>query len=117
MFCSVLFRKTSVSMMTVYVILLTLFGMPVVVEFLFNLLAPGSSGGEWAQRMAFFSPFATAFQLPLLAGGDAEVPSAITRIAAWGPTAGLFLAFYLTLDATLLGIILWLFNSRWRVVR
>ena len=60
-------------------------GMPVVVELLFHLLAPGSSGGEWADRMSFFSPFATAFQLPLPAGGDGETASAASRLSAWAP--------------------------------
>jgi ABC-type transport system involved in multi-copper enzyme maturation permease subunit len=119
MFCSVLFRKTSVSMLTVYVILIALFALPVVVELLFELLAPGSSGGMWAERMAFLSPFATAFRLPVLAGGDAEgqVLRAAAPWSSWGPTLGLFVGFYLLLDGILLGLILWLFHSRWRVVR
>jgi len=40
MFCSVVFRKTSISMMTVYLILIVLFTVPVVIKVLSDLLFP-----------------------------------------------------------------------------
>jgi len=40
MFCSVIFRKTSISMMTVYLILIVLFAAPVVAKVLADLLFP-----------------------------------------------------------------------------
>ncbi len=45
LFCSVLFRKTSISMMTVYLILIALFAVPVVGKVLSDLLFP--TVGAW----------------------------------------------------------------------
>ena len=44
MFCSVIFRKTTVSMMTTYVVILALYGVPLVVEWFARLLFPAVGG-------------------------------------------------------------------------
>ena len=40
LFCSVIFRKTTVSMMTTYVVILALYGVPLVVDWFARLLFP-----------------------------------------------------------------------------
>ena len=122
MFCSVLFRKTSVSMMTAYLVLILLFAMPVVVKLFSELIVPGAQTAARINAALPASPFAAAFSVPLhVAANPAETaPAAAAAVAPspafWPPhTAALFLVFYLALDVLLLGIILWLFNIRWRV--
>jgi ABC-type transport system involved in multi-copper enzyme maturation permease subunit len=204
MFFSVLFRKTTVSMMTAYVLLLALFAAPVVTKVLSDLLFPARSAlvhyepsgivaedakvlisgptgdsvefpirrgevlrdlaaritantrlgvpaglddnertlligtnpnvvarvdvlegqfdteipqGVWIARFGFTSPFAAAFSLPLeISGRDAaQREQAVQRLNWPVYTAPAFLAFWLLVDLVLLGLILWLFNVRWRV--
>ena len=124
MFCSVLFRKTSVSMMTAYLVLIILFAMPVVVKLFAELIVPNAQTAAAIDVALPASPFAAAFSLPLhVAANPAETGAAATAAAApssafWPPHAAeLFLVFYLVLDAVLLGTILWLFNIRWRVAK
>ncbi len=118
MFCSVVTRKTSVSMMTSYLVLLVLFALPVVVRSFADLIAPNSPNTAWTERLQFTSPFAAAFSLPLFLDrvGGAEFYESAVSGSSWA-TAIAFLAFYYVLDLALLGTMLRLFNIRWRVVR
>ena len=116
-FCSVIFRKTSVSMMTAYVAILLLYAAPLSVEWFARLLFPLSAATAWIHHLTFTSPFAASFSLPLRlaqaaqASGGPPVPS----IAANWPVFCAYLAFYAILNLAILGSILWLFNKRWRV--
>ncbi|MCR4411058.1 MAG: ABC transporter permease, partial [Thermoguttaceae bacterium] len=113
MFCSVLFRKTSVSMMTAYVLVIALFVAPVAVKLFSRLISVDAATAGWIDRALFTSPFAAAFSLPLSLGGLEGAPT--QPVLGTTFTAVAFLAFYLGLDALLLGAILWLFRLRWRV--
>jgi ABC-type transport system involved in multi-copper enzyme maturation permease subunit len=114
MFCSVLFRKTSVSMMTAYLIVIVLFAVPVAMKLFAETFFPGSPAAEWIRNLVFFSPFGAAFSLPLMLGGSVEVAAA----ARWSPMTTLnFLLFYVVVDATLLWAMIRLFKIRWRVVQ
>jgi len=143
MFCSVIFRRTPVAMMTSYLLIVLLFAVPVAAKVLVDQLYPtptttaqGDSGGNprsgapinvWIGRLGFTSPFAATFSLPLkLAARDAANAStgspqpaqAPSQRASWEPiTAATFLLFYLVLDVLLIGAVLWLFNIRWRVAQ
>jgi ABC-type transport system involved in multi-copper enzyme maturation permease subunit len=110
MFCSVVFQKTSVSMMTAYLALVLLFALPVSAKLLAELLFPGAAATEWVRELLFVSPFAAAFSLPL------HLQATTQAATGWSPhTAPAFLAFYLGLDLILAWLIQRLFRLRWRV--
>lgn len=111
MFCSVMFRKTSVSMMTSYLILVVLFAMPVAVKLFADLFYAGAPLALAIQEFGFLSPFAAAFSLPLRLGTDAVYHANSWPI--W--TAPGFLVCYLVVDLVLISLILRLFDVRWRV--
>ena len=140
MFCSVIFRRTPVAMMTAYLLIVLLFAVPVAAKILVDQLYPapapvgqadsdtGARSGPpvnvWVGRLGFTSPFAAVFSLPLkLAARDGEAgspPSAGEQSsrASWEPlTAAVFVLFYLALDVVLIGVMLWLFHIRWRVAQ
>jgi hypothetical protein len=96
--------------------------MPVVVKLFAELIVPDAQTAAGINAALPASPFAAAFSVPLhvVANPAETAPAAVAASAPssafWPPhTASLFLAFYLAFDAVLLGIILWLFNIRWRV--
>ncbi|MEI8374836.1 MAG: ABC transporter permease subunit [Planctomycetota bacterium] len=126
MFCSVLFSRTGVSMMATYAILLLLYAVPVAawifaMEFspsmraivLGQIAAGWNSPFTWLQWSTATSPLAAAFSLPLTLGDvQNHAPGAGFW---WQHAASAFIAFYVLLDAFLLGTMLWLFHRRWRV--
>jgi ABC-type transport system involved in multi-copper enzyme maturation permease subunit len=116
-FCSVIFRKTSVSMMSAYLVILLLYAVPLAVEWFARLLFPLSPATAEIGRLTFTSPFAAAFSLPLVLahGSQTTGTAAAPTIAANWPVFGGYLALYVAVNAALLGSILWLFNKRWRV--
>ena len=111
LFSSVVFRKTSISLMTSYLIVILLYCMPVAVAFFAREFtrAPDSFI-EW---VGVSSPFAASFAVPLdmdLLGVDPnQEPS-----GNWGFVAAHAL-FALALNLGLLSMMIWLFNVRWRV--
>ncbi|NQU19803.1 MAG: ABC transporter permease subunit [Candidatus Nealsonbacteria bacterium] len=62
-------------------------------------------------QLTFTSPFSAAFSLPLTLNKQGEE---VPIVGNWPVSIG-FLAFYLAVNAALLGSMLWLFNVRWRV--
>jgi ABC-type transport system involved in multi-copper enzyme maturation permease subunit len=111
LFCSVLFRKTSVSMMSAYLVVMLLFALPLAVTYLAHTFFADAAATHWVGQLTFTSPFSASFSLPLTFG---QTGSAIPVPANW-PVFWGFLAFYLLLNAALLGSMLWLFDVRWRV--
>jgi len=108
MFCSVVFRKTTVSMMTAYLLLIGLFAVPVAIEaFARLLLPPGDPAISAIRRFTFTSPFSASFALPLSVGET-------LRQAQW-PICFAFASFYAMVNATLLWLMLRFFDVRWRV--
>ena len=75
-FCSVIFRKTSVSMMTSYLAVILLFALPVAAEWFARLLFPLSPATAFVGKLTFSSPFSACFSLPLglAKAGDAAAP-------------------------------------------
>ncbi|HVC99168.1 MAG TPA: ABC transporter permease subunit [Pirellulales bacterium] len=112
LFCSVVFRKTSVSMMTAYLVVVLLFTMPVAVSLFAQAFYPVAEhpGTLWVMQMTFTSPFSAAFSLPL----DLQVPESKPIEANW-PIWFSFVAFYAALDLVLALSVIWLFRMRWRV--
>ena len=60
--------------------------------------------------LGFTSPFAAAFALPI----DLQLPNVVTPPADWALFLS-FLVLYLLINTGLLGAMIWLFNTRWRV--
>lgn len=118
MFCSVILRKTSVSMMTSYLVLILLFAAPVVVKLFVGLIVPDPRTEAWTNQTLMASPFAAAFSLRVSLAEAAAAGSTPSSPPFWpADTAARFLLFYLAVDGILLAAILWLFNIRWRVAR
>jgi ABC-type transport system involved in multi-copper enzyme maturation permease subunit len=107
MFCSVVFRKTSVAMMTSYLVIMLLFAVPVAVEWFARFFFAAAPATRVIGQLTFTSPFAASFSLPLNPGDS-------PRLANWPVFFG-FLTFYVTANLTLLWSMLWLFDVRWRV--
>ncbi|HLA83411.1 MAG TPA: ABC transporter permease subunit [Thermoguttaceae bacterium] len=110
MFCSVLFRKTSTSMMTAYLVAMVLFTVPVAAKWFAEIYMPGTAAIEWTAHFAFTSPFAAALSLPL---SDAEGKLLANTWGAW--TCVKFLVFYVALDGLMIWAMIRLFHARWRV--
>jgi hypothetical protein len=136
LFCSVLFRKTSVSLMSTYFTIIMLFLLPVAVNFFTDTfyrdnltenilknnpgLANDPAGLPWTpQRIVksfgFTSPFVTAFSVPLdMSSATDERADQRATPNTWG-MFGAFVGFAIALNGALLGVMIWLFNTRWRV--
>jgi len=108
MFCSVVFRKTTVAMTWSYLIVIVLFAVPPAVLFFADRFFPEAAAASDIAQYAFTSPFSACFSLPLTLG---EYPPAVA--ANW-PVVWRFLLFYVVLNSALLSCIAWLFNRRWR---
>lgn len=113
MVSSILFRRTSVSMMTSYLVVMILFALPVAVKLFADLFYPASAGTVELREYLFVSPFAAVFSLPLTLNGDTVLHAGDW----WRWTAPAFLIFYTVLDLLLVAAMLRLFNVRWRVAR
>jgi len=70
----------------------------------------------WVHATGITSPFSAAFNVPLKTDPleRDDDPEVVARRGSWGLYGG-FVAFTLALNATLLSLIVWLFNVRWRV--
>lgn len=110
LFCSVIFRKTSVSMMTSYALIIVLFTAPVAVTTFAEVFYKEHWAAELVKRLSFTSPFSAAFSLPL----DLQTQDATPIVADW-PLWWSFVGFYSLLDAGLVAAMIWLFRVRWRV--
>jgi hypothetical protein len=114
MFCSVIFHKTSVSLMTAYLVVILLFAFPIAVKLFADLFSPGTDSTMLLREFLFVSPFAASFSLPLHLDTGQEV---LAQASNWSIlTAPAFLAFYVLVDVLLMGTMIALFNARWRAV-
>jgi ABC-type transport system involved in multi-copper enzyme maturation permease subunit len=115
LFCSVLFRTTSVSLMTSYLLLILLFCVPIGIssfvdyKYSYTESHPIAQNIEW---VGLTSPFSAAFAVPL--NMDLDAPPDEIDFGNW-PLFGTYVVFTLLLNMTLLVTMIWLFNVRWRV--
>jgi len=112
LFCSVIFRKTTVSMITSYLVIMLFFAVPVAVKAFGTLLSLDTVTMAAIDKLTFTSPFSASFALPLTLG---HLSDALSGNSANWPVFFSFLAFYAMINSTLLWAMLWLFNVRWRV--
>jgi ABC-type transport system involved in multi-copper enzyme maturation permease subunit len=125
MFCSVLFRQTSVSLMTSYIALAILFCLPLAVSFFVATFYPNQVDQAWNQLLGITSPFATTFSIPLKVDtfDTAGLPpprSALDDGTASAASWHLFFAYLATLLVLVGGLfaaMIRLFETRWRVAQ
>ncbi len=126
LFCSVSARKTSVSLMTTYLLILLLFCAPLAVSFFAHTFFPNDPVTARIDSIGLTSPFAAAFSVPL----KMDDSRANNPMSGYAPqTQGHFFGYQLTdwylfgaymlftasLNVVLAGLMVWLFNARWRV--
>lgn len=126
LFCSTIFRKTITSLVATYSIILLLYLTPLATSYFANQYFPDAYATPIVYGSTITSPFAAAFAFPLYVDDyhnmtmDWSVRTPDTPGFLNYPFRDLihfggYLAFTLTFNAVLLGIMIWLFNSRWRV--
>ncbi|MHB8861937.1 MAG: ABC transporter permease subunit, partial [Pirellulaceae bacterium] len=114
LFCSVVFRKTSTSLMTTYLVIILLFCAPLATNFLAHTFYGGPSDSQGLlvdrclQAAAVTSPFVAAFSVPL------EIDRRREEIPNWRDFAA-YVLFTLLANALLMVLMIRLFNMRWRV--
>ena len=113
LFCSVMFRTTSISLMTSYLVLIVLFCVPLAVNFFATEFFPSHPATESIEWLGLTSPFSAAFAIPLdmslVQTGPQSGPS-----GSW-PLFSAFIGFTVGFNALLLGFMMWMFDLRWRV--
>jgi ABC-type transport system involved in multi-copper enzyme maturation permease subunit len=110
LFCSVIFRKTSISLMTTYLVIVALFALPPAVTFFAGTFFADSPAAHYVVELSFCSPFSTVFRLPV----DPQLSDVPQVPPDWWFLAS-FVTFYAALDGALLAMMAWLFNLRWRM--
>jgi len=120
LFCSTLCQKTSTSLIATYSVILILYMVPLAIAVFVNQYYAGSVDTEMAKAITITSPFAANLLIPLeidslnsLSSGFAQQFSKIDLRAYWHFSA--YVLFTLLLNGVLLGVMVWMFNSRWRV--
>jgi hypothetical protein len=112
LFCSVVFRKTSVSLMSTYLLIIVLFCAPLAARFFAEGFFPEHEGTQYVVQAGLTSPFAATFAIPL--------DVAIVEDANATPEGNLglltgYMAFTVGLILSLILTMIWLFGTRWRV--
>jgi ABC-type transport system involved in multi-copper enzyme maturation permease subunit len=115
LFCSVVLRKTAVSLMTTYLVIVGLFCVPLAARFFAEGYFPYHPATPHVIRSGLVSPFAAAFAVPL----DVEIDVGQQNVQAIGDLPLLlgYGVFTVLLLLFLLVAMIWLFNMRWRVAR
>ena len=114
LFCSVVFRKTSTSLMTTYLLIILLFCAPLATSFFSRTFYPKERVSRYVKAASVTSPFVAAFSVPLdmrlgtIDGDDRR------DLQSWRMLGG-YVLFTALLNAVLLVLMVWLFNMRWRV--
>lgn len=109
LFCSVIFRKTSHSMMAAYLTLILLFCLPLATTYFSQTFFPQAEATDQIAAMQVASPFSAAFMTPF----QGDTTDAI-RAGQWRLVVG-YALFTGLLNLCLFGLMIWLFNRRWRV--
>jgi hypothetical protein len=95
--------------MTAYLIIIVLYMAPPAASFFAETFFASSAARDWVNFAGVFSPFSAALGVPLKI-------DAFQHGSPW-PVHLAYLGFYAALNASLLGVMTWLFNTRWRVAQ
>ena len=109
---SVVMRKTSVALMSSYLVLVLLFLAPPAVETFARVFYPDAPLTRLVVQCTLVSPFSATFNLPLSLGQTDPAKMAI--VGHWPVYLG-FMACYGAVNGILVAAIVWLFNMRRRV--
>ncbi|MFK7765650.1 MAG: ABC transporter permease [Mariniblastus sp.] len=126
LFCSTIFHKTSTSLMATYMIIIAMYVAPLAAAFFGNEYFPNTEGTKIVNVATISSPFAAAFQVPIYMDDFENSERGWKRATAsqsqfFGyPLSDLrhfggYVLFSLSLNAILFVMMIWMFNSRWRV--
>jgi hypothetical protein len=110
LFSSVFFKKTATSLMTTYLVIVLLFCAPLAMEFFASQFFANSPVTPVVRSLTVTSPFAATFFVPL----EFNTPEMDDLVGNWRYVFSYF-AFSGMLNACLMGAMIWLFNTRWRV--
>lgn len=116
--CSTIFSKTSTSLVVSYLAIATMFLAPIAARYFAETFYTGTSGVDVVASLGAISPFSAAFALPLemVRSEPWTNPAADTAQSAGEPI--LFfahIAWTIFYNGALLGLLSWMFQSRWRV--
>ncbi|MDZ4656560.1 MAG: ABC transporter permease subunit [Bythopirellula sp.] len=109
LFCSTLFTKTSTSLLATYLIIITLFLVPLAAERFVDFFVKTADAREVVQLAGITSPFTAVFNLPLEVSSLPQ-PRVVSLPVFWG-----HLFFVVVYNGVLLLAVMWLFHVRWRV--
>jgi len=113
LFCSVVFRTTSASLMTTYVIIILLYCAPLAINYFALTFFNDHPNTQTIAWLGVASPFAAAHAIPLdISLGTDNTPTDFT--GNW-PLYALHVIFTLGLNCALLLVMMWQFSTRWRV--
>jgi ABC-type transport system involved in multi-copper enzyme maturation permease subunit len=110
LFCSAIFRKSSTSLMCSYLVLASIFLVPVAARVFTRTFAPGSPASGVVSVFEAASPFSAAFNLPLTLDDGGSNANRVDPKIFFG-----FAFFAVVYNATLLLAMMQLFKVRWRV--
>lgn len=117
LFSSVLFRKTSISMMTTYLLIVVLFAAPLAAVAFTHTVQAEPHVVQSVLAASFTSPFVAAFHVPLKIDLDLDYGELEEQAVAafnWAP-CGSYIAFTVVLNALLLALMIWLVQTRRRM--
>jgi hypothetical protein len=110
LFCSTIFRKSSTSLMCSYLVLASIFLVPVAARVFTRTFAPGSPASGVVSVFEAASPFSAAFNLPLTLDDGGSNGNRVDPKIFFG-----FVFFAVVYNAALLLAMMQLFKVRWRV--
>lgn len=113
LFVSTLVRRTSVALMTCYVTLLVLYGLPIAIYFLFWNFSPPDADVENLRILGLASPLMASDSVPMTAV-QSGTSTARAKVGSWPLVVGYF-GITLLMTVLLLTITTFLFRSRWRL--
>ncbi len=108
--CSVVFRRTSMSLMTTYIVIILLFLFPLSANYFAIRFFPSSPAASIVDAMQVTSPIAAAFSLPLNITEAGGTPASGDMVTFLG-----YLAFTCAMIVASLFLMTWMFHTRWRV--
>ena len=117
LFCSVLFHKSSSSLMVSYLVIIVLFTGPLAVSFFVDNFFRDTDLASAVEYLGVSSPFSAVFNVPLnveTGNLNSDNSSSTATEGSW-KLVGLYVVFTVAYIGTLMSTIIWLFNARWRV--
>lgn len=110
--CSTLCSKTSTALIASYLMIITLFLAPLAGRYFAETFYRGTAAADVVSAACAVSPYAAVFALPLDVDPDAQTPE---QVVGEPLLFAAHVVWSLVYNAVLLGLLMWLFQTRWRV--